>query len=84
MSLSPLENLKEIAKEIRTYYRLNLTKVRYRYMNRISMFTPKNGFPCNGKYINASIGPSGRSQALWKSTGGDMEEACDSRTGSPR
>ena len=47
MSLpSPLENLKQIAREIRTYYRLNHTQVRYRYMNRLSMFTPKNGFPC--------------------------------------
>ena len=46
LSSSPLENLKVVANKIREYYKVHHTQVRYRYMNRLSMFMRKSGFPC--------------------------------------
>ena len=46
LSSSPLENLKVVAHDIRQYYKLHHTQVRYRYMNRLSMFMRKSGCPC--------------------------------------
>jgi hypothetical protein len=66
MAASPEENMAVIWNFIKQFYKANKTKVRYHYLNRISMFQKKKGFPkLRGKAAEIrSLGPA--LHQLWK------------------